>query len=119
MDLGFSNVNQSAAVLENRSKNDGQWCSLELVGQLSNRDAIGSQIIFTTVADGKKRQYARWIAGGGSYMSQSAYTVQWACPPNEKLQQIEIKWPSGNQQLLPNMSINQSHVIVESLESVQ
>jgi hypothetical protein len=48
LDLGFSNVNQPAALLENQSPGKGSWCSLELIGTKSNRDCNGAKVLFQT-----------------------------------------------------------------------
>lgn len=116
LDLAFSNVNQPASILLNQTVATGQWCSLTLIGQASNRDAVGSQIIFTTEKSNKPKRYVRWVVGGGSYQSQSPYTVQWASPADEKLVQVEITWPNGGVQKLDGVPVNQRTVIVERLQ---
>ena len=109
MDLVFSNVNQPCAILENRTKTKGNWCSLELVGTKSNRDCIGSRIVFRT----DKRSYLRNIIGGGSYLTQNPYLVHVAFPPDEELQQAEITWPDGIVQLVTNLVVNEFNQLVE------
>jgi hypothetical protein len=109
LDLAVSHVNQPAAVLENRLAAPGQWCQLDLVGRTSNRDAIGARLVFKTNA----KRYLRTIVGGGSYLSQSPYTVHCAFPENEKLEQVEITWPNGKQQVLANIALGQTHTILE------
>jgi hypothetical protein len=109
LDLGFSNVNQPAALLENQSPGKGNWCSLELIGTKSNRDCIGAKVLFQT----DKKRYLRIIYGGGSYLSQNPYVVHCAFPMEEQLQQTEITWPDGSKQSVADIPINQFHRIVE------
>ena len=109
LDLVFSNVNQPAAILENRTKAKGNWCSLELVGSQSNRDCIGARIVVRS----DKKSYLRNVVGGGSYLSQNPYLVHFAFPIGEELQQAEITWPDGQVQVLTNLSVNAFNQVVE------
>ncbi len=109
LDLGFSNVNQPAALLENQSEGKGDWCSLELIGTKSNRDCIGAKVLFQT----NKKRYLRIIYGGGSYLSQNPYLVHCAFPVGEELQQTEITWPDGIKQIVTNIQVSQFNRIVE------
>lgn len=109
LDLAVSHVNQSAALLRNEQKSTGKWCALDLVGRESNRDAIGAKVVFKT----NVRRYLRMVVGGGSYMSQSPYTVHCAFPADEKLEQVEITWPLGRQEVWKNFEMNQPQMVVE------
>lgn len=109
LDLAVSHVNQPAAILQNTQKSKGNWCALDLVGRTSNRDAIGARVVFKT----KAKSYLRLITGGGSYMSQSPYTVHCAFPAGEELQQVDITWPSGQLQTIANVALNQRQTVVE------
>ena len=91
LDLAFSHVNQPSAVLENKSETTGHWFMLELIGTKSNRDAIGAKVIFQT----NKRKLLRNVVGGGSYLSQSPYRIHVGLPASEKLNSVEVRWPSG------------------------
>ena len=64
---------------------------LELIGTKSNRDAIGAKVIFQT----NKRKLLRNVVGGGSYLSQSPYRIHVGLPASEKLNSVEVRWPSG------------------------
>ena len=109
LDFAVSHVNQNAVVLENRSKTDGNWCRLELVGTRSNRDCIGSRLVFQT----NKKSYLRTIVGGGSYLSQNPYSVHFGFPGTETLQQVEITWPSGSTQVIANPKMNCKTTLLE------
>lgn len=109
LDLSFSHVNQPATLLENTSNTSSQWCILELVGTKSNRDAIGASIIFKS----DQRSVLRNVVGGGSYLSQNPYYVHVGFPKDEKLQKVEILWPSGIKQTLTDLAINSRTQVVE------
>ncbi len=109
LDLAVSHVNQNAVVLENKSKTEGNWCVLELVGTHSNRDCIGARVVFKT----NKKSYLRTIVGGGSYLSQNPYSIHFGFPKSETLEQVEITWPDGVKQVIPKPSVNCKSTIVE------
>lgn len=109
LDLAISHVNQDAVVLENKTLANGHWCTLELVGTHSNRDCIGSRVVFKT----DKKNYLRTIVGGGSYLSQNPYSVHFGFPASETLEQFEITWPDGIKQVFINPKIDCKTTILE------
>jgi hypothetical protein len=109
LDLAMSHVNQPSAMLENKTMASGNWCTLELIGIHSNRDCVGAKVIFTTT----KKRYLRSIVGGGSYLTQNPYLIHFGFPADETLEQIEVTWPSGNVQLIPNLTMNAKSTFLE------
>ena len=109
LDLAVSHVNQPAVILENKTKASGNWCTLELIGIESNRDCIGSRVVFQT----NKNSYLRNIVGGGSYLTQNPYWVHFGFPSNETLEQVEITWPNGNTQIIQKPKINAKNTFRE------
>ena len=109
LDLAISHVNQPAVTLENKTKVSGNWCTFELIGIHSNRDCIGSRVVFKT----NKKSYLRNIVGGGSYLTQNPYLVHCGFPSNETLEQAEITWPNGNTQVIAAPKINAKNTFLE------
>lgn len=91
LDLVFTHINSPPAILSNRTNTDGKLLSIELIGTTSNRDAIGARLILRT----KDRAVAKQVVGGGSYLSQNAYLVNFTLLPSETIESLEIEWPSG------------------------
>lgn len=109
LDLAISHVNQEVVVLENKTTTNGHWCTLELVGTHSNRDCIGSQVVFKT----NKKAYLRTIVGGGSYLSQNPYSIHFGFPASETLEQFEITWPDGIKQVFTNPKVDCKATVIE------
>ncbi len=109
LDLAISHVNQPSVILENTTKAVGNWCAFELIGTHSNRDCIGSRVVFKT----NKKSYLRNIVGGGSYLSQNPYLIHCGFPSNETLEQAEITWPDGKIQVIANPKINAKNTFLE------
>ncbi|HBJ37191.1 MAG TPA: hypothetical protein DDZ51_21040 [Planctomycetaceae bacterium] len=99
LDLVFTHINRPPAILCNNTQPRGRLLSLELIGTTSNRDAIGAQVTLQT----ESRIASKQIVGGGSYLSQNPYTVNFTVLPDENIKSIEIKWPSGTIQAIGNL----------------
>lgn len=117
LDLVFTNIREPAAILANRTKPLGESFQLRLVGRSSNRDAIGTRVIVQT----NQGSYSRQVIGGGSYLSQSSYTLHWGIPSGEVVETIQIFWPSGLQQELSGdrFPTGQTHLVIEPRGSTE
>ena len=56
----------------------------------------------------------REIAGGGSYLSQSDLRANFGLGSAISAQTVEIKWPSGQSQVLHNVPADKFYVVRES-----
>lgn len=109
LDLVFSHVLEQASILHQQTELAGDWLELTLVGRQTNRDAIGARVILETSLG----PMMRTIIGGGSYLSQNPYVVNFGLPPGTTAKTIEITWPSGQQQRIETLQLNQRSVVVE------
>jgi hypothetical protein len=82
--------NTPLAYFHNRTKG-GRFLSLRLIGCKSNRDAVGAKV---TVIAGGRRQVAQ-RTGGGSYQSASDPRLHFGLGAVDRIDTIEITWPSG------------------------
>jgi hypothetical protein len=69
--------------------------TLKLVGVKSNRDAIGARVRLT--AGG--RTQAGEVRSGGSYLSQSDLRLHFGLGSAQRVDRVEIRWPSGVRQI--------------------
>ncbi|MFO0944164.1 MAG: VCBS repeat-containing protein [Pirellulales bacterium] len=88
LDLVFSHVNEPPVILVNRSET--RTLKLRLIGSQCNRDCIGTSITLET----DKNKYARWISGGGSYLSQNPYEQYWCVAKGERPIRFHIQLPN-------------------------
>jgi enediyne biosynthesis protein E4 len=82
--------NRPLVILHNRSRG-GHWIRFTLGGTDSNRDGVGALV---TVHAGP----GRWTAarlGGGSYQSASDPRVHFGLGAVERIDRVEVAWPSG------------------------
>ncbi len=103
-------LNGPVQLLRNISNTGNHWLLLKLVGTKSNRMGIGAQIHITT-EDGKQQWNEVTTAVG--YASSSDPRVHFGLAGNQRVKDIEIRWPSGIHQMLHNIAANQILTIEE------
>jgi hypothetical protein len=97
-------------LLRNISQSANHWISLKLSGTKSNRMGIGAQIHITT-ADGKQQWNEVTTAVG--YTSSSDSRVHFGLGKNQRVKDIEIRWPSGIWQTLHDVPADQILTVEE------
>ena len=109
LDLIFSHINERVSVLINETQNENQWLSLRLIGQSTNRAAVGSVITLTTAQQTQVRQ----IKGGSSYASTSDSRVFFGIGQGESIETLTIGWPDGSTQTVEAPDVNTTLTIVQ------
>jgi hypothetical protein len=101
LDVYETNANQPSLLYHNRTPAAGHWLELKLVGTRSNRDAIGARV--TVKAGGAT--LIREVNGGNGYASQSSTRVHLGLGAATRLDELEVRWPSGLREKLPPGSV--------------
>ncbi len=83
--------NDPVAYFHNQTSVVGHYLTLRLEGTKSNRDAVGARVTLT--AGGRKQVLQR--QGGGSYQSANDPRLHFGLGKSERVESIEIRWPSG------------------------
>jgi hypothetical protein len=107
-DVVINRMDSRPAVLLNESE-PGEWIRLELVGTLSNRSAIGASV----VVHAGGRVFYRQVKGGGSFASASDPRLLIGVGKAERVERVEISWPSGRRTILTEPALGRSHRVVE------
>ena len=100
-----------AHILHNETPTQNHWITLKLVGHKSNRDGIGAEVKLVTA----KGQQCATVSTAGSYLSSSDKRVHFGLGPESVAQSIEIRWPSGIEQTLKNVTADQILTVDEPL----
>ena len=111
-DLLVTNCNQKPVLLRNDGGNRKNWLSIKLVGQKSNRSAIGARVLLTC----NNRVQLAEVRSTASYLSSHDRRIIFGLDQNYHVHKLDIFWPSGIQQTRQNLPVNQLLKIVESLE---
>ena len=109
-DIIVNNINhENIFVWYNKSNNGKNWLKVKLEGTTSNRNGIGSFIEISV--DGNK-QY-RYTCLGEGYLSQNSATQHFGLGNQTMIDYIKVKWLSGTEDILYNVSVNQTLNILE------
>jgi len=103
LDALISNLNDQCRFLRNNKGTQNNWLIVRLVGTTSNRDGIGARLKIT---HGDKIQIAQKKSTTG-YLSQNDPRVHFGLAKDDIVNRLEIKWPSGKEQILENIEVNQ------------
>ena len=109
LDLFVANNNQRGLLLRNDGGNRQHWLSVRTVGTHSNRNGIGARI---RVVAGQLQQVEE-VRSGSSYLSQNALRVHFGLGAHTRVDRVEIRWPSGVEQVLEDVAVDQFLTIQE------
>ncbi|MDQ2776339.1 MAG: CRTAC1 family protein [Acidobacteriota bacterium] len=98
IEIAVNNQNETPSLLKQATVPPGHWTLLKLVGKRSNRSAIGARVKLVT---GDRAQTDE-VRSGGSYLSQNDLRLHFGLGAANRIDQIQINWPSGTQQTLRN-----------------
>jgi hypothetical protein len=99
IDVVVSALGEPAELWQNISPDANHWLVLKLMGTRSNRDGIGAKIRI-----GDQHNHVTTAVG---YASSSPSTVHFGTGKLERIERVEIRWPSGIVQILQNVSTDQ------------
>ena len=114
IDILVTNWNQTVDLLRNEGGNRNNWIQIQAIGTQSNRSAIGARI---KVVTGELTQYGE-VKSSGSYLAFSDLRVHFGLKAAEKVDLLEIRWPSGIVDTTTNLPVNHQLIAVEAEEIV-
>jgi hypothetical protein len=110
LDLLATGLGDRAVLLHNRCPAAGHWLTLKLVGTRSNRDGFGAQV---KVYAGTRTWQAE-ARCPTSYVFQQDPRLHFGLGSEAKVDRVEIRWPSGQTQIIVNPAVDQILRIQES-----
>ena len=110
VDVVINNLDGPPVVLRNDGGNSNNWINIKTVGSKKNRDALGALVKVT--ADNLVQ--LREVYSGGSYISQNDTRLHFGLGKKNRIDSIEIRWPSGGKtEVFRDVAVNQFLVIEE------
>jgi hypothetical protein len=103
------NIGQPPSLLINKARNSNHRVGFHLIGTKSNRAAIGARV---TIHAAGVMQFNE-VRGGGSYLSQNDLRLHFGLEAAEKIDKVEVTWPSGQTELLRDVLSDFSYTITE------
>ncbi len=104
----INNMNETPSLYYNTAK-IGNFFSLHLVGEKSNRAALGAVVTLEQGSD----KFEKEVRSGDGYISQSDLRIHFGLGKESKADKITIRWPSGLVETLQNLPANQYYTVVE------
>ena len=105
----ISNMNAHPSLLVNQVHNGNHWVELKTVGTRSNRDGIGARITLKVC----KRTLLDEVRSGSSYDSNSDMRVHFGLGGATKIDDVQVRWPSGLVERFPNLAVDAIHTLRE------
>ncbi len=112
LDLLITSNNGPARLLRNDNGNQNDLLRVKTVGTRSNRDGIGARV---TLKTSKGVKLFGMVKTGSSYCSQGELPLTFGLgqPEEGRTLALEIVWPSGQKDTIPDVKPNQSITVQE------
>lgn len=109
IDIVVGELDGAPMILRNDGGNGANWITLELIGARGNRLALGARV---KVVTGKLAQVDE-VRSGGSYLSQNDLRLHFGLGKAERVDRVEIRWPSGKTETLTNLAARSFYTVKE------
>jgi len=93
----------------NQLRSTNHWVAIHAVGTKSNRDGIGARIRMKA----GDRILVDEVRSGSSYISNSDMRVHFGLGKSDKIEWVEVRWPSGLTERFANLPVDQIHTLKE------
>ena len=115
IDVVVNCVNDYPQLLRCDSSLKNNWIKIRTIGTKSNRSGIGARIRCVTKVAGvaKAHQQIDEVRSGGGYFSQNDLRVHFGVGLAEKIDLLEIHWPSGQSDSLKDLQPNRLYYVTE------
>ncbi len=105
----INNVYSKPSLLVNMVRSANHWVAFKTAGTRSNRDGIGAKI---TLKLGK-RTLVDEVRSGSSYISQNDLRVHFGLGAADKLDAVQVRWPSGLVEHFDHLAVDAIHTLKE------
>jgi enediyne biosynthesis protein E4 len=107
----ISNMNAHPNLLVNQVKSKNHWVAFRTIGTKSNRDGIGARV--TVSAAGRAR--VDEVRSGSSYSSSSDMRLHFGLGQSDKIDFVEVRWPSGLRERFTGQKIDSIRELKEGM----
>jgi hypothetical protein len=109
IDIVIENLKGGPTILRPQGGPSNHWISLELVGTKTNRLALNTRVMATA---GDLVQTSE-VLSGGSYLSQNDLRIHFGLGGRERVDKLEIFWPTGKVETLTNLAADHFYEVKE------
>jgi hypothetical protein len=112
LDMVVFNVNGAPSLFINETRNSNHGVLFKLVGEKSNRAAIGARVSVTTSTMTEIDE----VRGGSSYNSNNDLRLHFGLGADTVMKKVEVRWPSGVAQEFSNVAADAIYQLDEGQE---
>jgi hypothetical protein len=105
----INNIYARPSLLVNTVRSGNHWIAFKAVGTRSNRDGIGAKI---TLKIGK-RTLVDEVRSSSSYISQNDLRVHFGLGAMDKVETVQVRWPSGLVEHFDRLAVDTIHTLKE------
>jgi hypothetical protein len=110
IDVVINSMDGVPVLLRNVNPDHHHWVEMQLIGgPKSPRDAVGASVYLTA---NRMRQRGD-VLSGGSYLSSNDMRVHFGLGNSDKVDQMEIHWPSGTVEKMTLAAVDRIYTITE------
>ena len=110
LDVVVANQRGPLLLYRNTVRAEANWIGFNLVGQQSNRSAIGARVqVFWN-----DEVQVQEVLGGSGYAAQNQRPLHFGLGDGAAVDSVAIRWPSGQVQMFYTLDVRRVHRIVEN-----
>ncbi len=113
LDIHISGFTPGRGIFRNDNANGNHWLILKLIGEESNKSAIGTRIKLKSMIGGTPMWQQRDVSAQNSFNGQNSLDVHFGLSDAAIIDSLIILWPSGNIDVLTNLPVDQYKTITE------
>jgi len=115
LDFVVNCVNAPPQLVRCDSNNKNNWIKIRAIGTKSNRSGIGARITCVIRIPKQEKPHTQIdeVRSGGGYYSQNDLRVHFGIGEAEKVELLEVRWPSGQTDSLKDLKPNQLYYVTE------
>ena len=108
IDVVVNCVNELPQLIRCDSSSGNHWIKVKTVGTKSNRSGIGARVKCVARFPGIEQpvEQVDEVRSGGSYFSQNDLRVHFGLGKATKVDRLEIRWPSGQLDVLKDLDVD-------------
>ncbi len=103
-------------LLRNDYGGPNSWIKLKLIGQVSNRAAIGARVWIKATIDGDSVWQTRDISAQNTFLGHNSFEVHFGLKDATMIDDLRIEWPSGLVFDTTMVGANQALTFIENCE---
>jgi len=109
IDVVVNTINDLPQLLRCDSHTSNNWIKVRTIGTKSNRSGIGARLKCVTQPPDESKPHSQIdeVRSGGSYISQNDLRVHFGLGKAEKVELLEVRWPSGHVDSMKDVKANQ------------